>query len=100
MSFDYDVLVTSSHRCLSTVSFPISLPIHCLHTHHTYYIIRGRGKERGKIFLDIYGIGKYEACFFYKKKEDFFLHVARHPADSDGRPTAEAQVLVRVSIVP
>ena len=30
----------------------------------------------------------------------FFLHVARHPADSDGRPTAGAQVLVRVSMIP
>ena len=29
-----------------------------------------------------------------------FLHVVRHPADSDGRPTAGAQVLVRVSMIP
>ena len=28
MSVDYGVLVTSSHRCVSTVSLPISLPIH------------------------------------------------------------------------
>ena len=29
-----------------------------------------------------------------------FLHVARHPAVSEGRPTAGAQVPVRVSMVP
>ena len=36
-------------------------------------------------------------------KRGFFesvLHVVRHPADSDGRPTAGAQVLVRVSMIP
>ena len=31
---------------------------------------------------------------------EFFLHVVRHPADSDGCPTAGAQELVRVSMVP
>ena len=39
-------------------------------------------------FLMVFAVlGTYMECFF--------LHVARHPADSDGRPTA-AQVLVRV----
>ena len=42
----------------------------------------------GRFFCDIYGIGKYEARFYF-----FFLHVVRHPADSDGRPTAGAQEL-------
>ena len=30
----------------------------------------------------------------------FFLRAARHPADSDGRPTAGAQVLARVPHLP
>ena len=30
----------------------------------------------------------------------FFLRAARHPADSDGRPTAGARVLAMVLLVP
>ena len=30
----------------------------------------------------------------------FLLRAARHPVDSDGRPTAGAQVLARVSLIP
>ena len=36
------------------------------------------------------------AIFFLRT----FLRAARHPADSDGRPTAGAQVLARVPVVP
>ena len=34
------------------------------------HIILGLGKGRGKIFFDIYGIGKYGA--FYGEKKEFF----------------------------
>ena len=56
--------VTSLHRCLSvsTISFPISLPVHCRHTHHTCYT--GTWQGTWEVFYDIYGIGKYEAWFF------------------------------------
>ena len=54
--------------------------------------------ERGKIFHGNYGIGNIIwSVFFFLV---LFFHVARHPAHSDGRPTAGAQVLVRVSMVP
>ena len=95
VSLDCGVLVTSSHRCLSTVSFSISLPAHCLHTHHTYYT--GTWQGTWEDFYDIYGIGKYEAWLFFFL---VFSLVVRNPADSDRRPTAGAQVLVRVSMIP
>ena len=60
------MLVTSSHRCLSTVSFLFSWPIHCLHTHHTNYTGTWQGTWED-FFMIAYGIGKYEAFFFEKK---------------------------------
>ena len=71
---------------MSTVSFSISsrtLPAHFIHN------VLGLGKERGKIFYGVCGIGNIYGAFFSK-----------NPADFDGRPTAGAQVLVRVSMVP
>ena len=58
-----------------------TLPAHFIHN-----IL---ARNVGRLFFNgiIYGIGKR------------FLHVVRHPAGSDGRPTAGAQVLVRVSMV-
>ena len=71
---------------MSKVSFSISLPVHCLHIH----IKRELGKERGKFFFMIFTVlGNMKRVFFLK---NLFLHVVRHPADSDGRPTAGAQV--------
>ena len=72
--------------------------MHDLYTHHSYYTGTWQGNV-GRFFYDFYGIGKYEAWFFFFKKNKI-LHVVRHPADSDGRPTAGAQVLVRVSMIP
>ena len=70
-------------------------PSHCPYTACTLIIHkkRGLGKERGQMFMIIHGIGNMKRVFC-------FLHVVRHLADSDGRPTAGAQVLVRVSTVP
>ena len=68
------------------------MPLYCLHTHHpkSYWDL---ARDVGTIFLMIYGIGKYEACLFFD-----FLRAARHPADSDGRPAAGAQVLAKGTI--
>ena len=40
-----------------------------------------------------------EGAFFSLKKM-FFLRLARHPADTDGRSTGGAQVLARLPMVP
>ena len=53
--------------------------------------VLGLGKERGKMFMVCFSVlGTY-------LERDFFFCTQR---DSDGRPTAGAQVLVRVSMVP
>ena len=69
--------LTSSHPCLSvsTVSFYISLPLHCLHTHHT----SGTGTWQ-RTWEDVFGIfmvlGMYEASFF----SVFFLTCCEAPS--------------------
>ena len=57
-----------------------------------FAVISDSLQPREGFFYDIYGIGNV--------KRVFFSHVARHPADFDGRPTAGAQVLVRVTMIP
>ena len=88
----------------------ISLPLHCLHTWDSsknvgrflslFMVLENIWSVSFffekifsffEIFYDLCGISQYEACF---------LDVVRHPADSDGRPTAGAQVLAWVSMVP
>ena len=54
---------------------------------------------------DSYGVKDFDVQMTFSMRSAFFfpedfLRAARHPADSDGRPTAGAQVLARVPEVP
>ena len=68
----------------------VTLPAHSSYTWYWDSI-----KNVGRFFSGIFGIF-LERVFFFR----FFLRVVRHLADSVGRPTDGAQVLVRVSMVP
>ena len=63
---------------------------------HSSYILYGDvARNVGRCFMIFMVLGNMKRGFFC-----LFLHIGRHPADSDGRPTAVAQVLVTVSMMP
>ena len=69
------------------------MPLHCLHTHHTHST-GTRQRTLEDVLWYFYGIGERGGV------DSVFFACCEAPADSDGRPTAGAQVLVRVPMVP